>query len=192
MSFNYPVFFNVEKKKCVVIGGGNVATRKAAALLECGAEVTVIAKQTTQKIRQWNAKKKIRCSVREFRPSDLKGAWLVIAATNDSKLNEKIFRESKKRRQWVNVVDKPPLCQLIYPSVIRKGPLTLAISTNGASPAMAKAIRKDLEKNFIPKYEKPLQEIARRRKKVLKSVAGVQKRREILNQLAQELLGDVR
>ncbi|MBI1976283.1 MAG: bifunctional precorrin-2 dehydrogenase/sirohydrochlorin ferrochelatase [Candidatus Omnitrophica bacterium] len=188
MSFNYPVFLSVEKKKCVVIGGGNVATRKIAALLACGAEVTVAAKKVTQKIRRWSAKKKIQCFIREFRPSDLKGAWLVIAATNDPELNEKIFKESQKRRQWVNVVDKPPLCQLIYPSVIRKGALTMAISTNGASPAMAKAIRKDLEKNFIPKYEQPLKKIARQRRQVLKTVGSVEKRRQILNQLAQGLL----
>lgn len=192
MSFNYPVFLSVEKKQCVVIGGGNVATRKVAALLGCGAEVTVIAKRVTQRIRRWSRKKKIRCSIRSFRSSDLKGTWLVIAATNDRALNERIAREARERRQWINVVDKPALCQLIFPSIVRKGKLTMAISTNGASPALAKAIRKDLQKNFIPKYEQLLKKIARRRKTVLKSVTSIEKRREILNRMAQELLEEAR
>jgi precorrin-2 dehydrogenase/sirohydrochlorin ferrochelatase len=89
-------------------------------------------------------------------------------------------------------VDKPALCQLIFPSIVRKGKLTIAISTNGASPALAKAIRKDLQKNFIPKYEQLLKKIALRRKTLLKSVTNIEKRRKILNRMARELLEEAR
>lgn len=192
MNFNYPVFLGLQGKKCVVIGGGIVATRKVKALLRAGAQVTVIARQTTQKILKWVKQKKIRFFSRSFRPSDLKGAWLVIAATHDHSLNEAIAKQAQKKRQWINVVDKPALCQLIYPSVIRKGKLTLAISTDGASPALAKAIRKDLEKNFIPRYQKVLDKIAKLRPKVLATVPSIEKRRQLLNRMAQGLLKNTR
>ena len=188
MSFTYPVFLSLKNKRAVVIGGGKIAARKVTALLKAEAEVVVVAKEASKGLLRLAEKREIRCYQRPFRPSDIKGAWLVIAATNDHALNERVARETQKCRQWINVVDKPALCQLIFPSVVRKGKLTMAISTNGASPALAKAIRKDLQKNFIPKYERSLKEISRVRSKVLKTTSSVEKRRGILNQLAEKLL----
>ncbi len=192
MSFTYPVFLSLKNKRTVVIGGGKIATRKVTALLKAEADVVVVAKEASRGLLRLAEKGKIRCHRRSFHPSDVHGAWLVIAATNNRALNERIARSARKRRQWINVVDKPALCQLIFPSIVRKGKLTMAISTNGASPALAKAIRKDLQKNFIPKYEQLLKKIARRRKTVLKSVTSVEKRREILNRMARELLEGAR
>ena len=189
MSFDYPVFLTLKKKKCVVIGGGKVATRKVSALLKSEADVTVIAPRLTTTLQAWQAKKKIRCFQRPFRPSDLEGAWLVITATNDPLLNETVSSQAQRRRQWINVVDQPSLCQLIFPSVIKKGDLTLAISTNGKSPALAKAIRQDLGKNFIPNYEESLKKIAEERPTVLKNVSSIEKRRQLLNHMAKELVG---
>lgn len=188
MSFTYPVFLSLQNKKCLVIGGGKVATRKILSLLKNGALVTVVAKKAASPILNLARQKKIRCSLRGFHSSDLKGAWLVIAATNDSRLNEEVARLAEKGRQWINVVDQPALCQLIYPSVIQKGDLTLAISTNGRSPALSKAIRKDLEANFIPRYDKSLRKIAQRRPEILEKVPGVERRRSLLNRMAEETL----
>lgn len=192
MSFTYPVFLSLKNKRAVVIGGGEIATRKVTALLKAEADVVVVTKEASRGLLRLAENGKIRCHQRPFHPSDIHGAWLVIAATNNRALNERIARSAQKRRQWINVVDKPALCQLIFPSIVRKGKLTMAISTNGASPALAKAIRKDLQKNFIPKYEHLLKKIELRRKAVIKSVTSIEKRREILNRMARELLEGAR
>ena len=188
MNFGYPVFMNLQQKRCVVVGGGSVASRKIVSLLKCKAEVVVIAKQITEKLFNMNRKGRIQWIQRGFWPSDLQKAWLVIAATDDPEINRRIAKEAGNRRQWVNVVDQPHICQFIVPAVVRKGRLALAVSTNGTSPALAKTIKKDLQKNFIPKYQKPLKKISRFRKVVLSEISEPLKRRRVLNQVTRNLL----
>lgn len=138
----YPVLINLSGKACLVIGGGRVAERKVRSLLKAGADVTVISPEVTEGIKRLYERGRIRLLQRRFRKGDLKKAFLVIAATSSAELHKRIAEDFKG---LINVVDKPELCNFIVPSVVKRGPLILAISTSGASPAMAKAIRKELE-----------------------------------------------
>ncbi|MHB9024823.1 MAG: precorrin-2 dehydrogenase/sirohydrochlorin ferrochelatase family protein [Armatimonadota bacterium] len=142
----YPVFLDLRGKRCVVIGGGKVAKRKVDGLLEAGAEVVVIAPRISA------MPDGVQVIQREYTPSDLDGAMLVIASTDDPGVNDAIFREATARGIWVNVVDVPENCSFILPSVVRRGALRIAISTGGASPALAKRLRKSLEQQFGEEY----------------------------------------
>lgn len=186
--FSYPIFLNLYQKKCLVIGGGSVANRKVSTLLKSGACVTVITKKASPFLSRLQQKGKIQVLQRAFRARDLKGAWIVIAATDKPPLNHTIARLALSNRQWVNVVDRPELCQFIAPSSIQRGNLTLAISTNGISPGLSKAIRKELERNFIPKYQKILRRMKLLRQQVRSKVEKPEQRKGILNHLVKQMM----
>jgi|Deesub1362B_J571_1020462.scaffolds.fasta_scaffold00107_28 precorrin-2 dehydrogenase/sirohydrochlorin ferrochelatase len=180
----YPVFLNLKGKKCIVIGGGEVAERKVLSLLQAQAEVTVISPSLTEGLGFLKLHNRITHIAREYREGDLEGAFLVIAATSDEEANSRVFNEAEKRGIPVNVVDSPGLCRFIVPSVIRKGSLTIAISTSGVSPAMARTLRQEIE-NFLPEtIEEFLLFIEETRKEVMRNIKDPQKRRETL-----ELIG---
>ena len=121
----YPAFVDIEGKKCVVVGGGKVAERKVRDLLRVGAKVSVISPELSAGLEKLAASGKIKHSKRGFRATDLKGAFLAIAATDDMEINRKVAAEGS--RMLVNVVDKPDLCSFIVPSALRRGPLTIRI-----------------------------------------------------------------
>ncbi|MCX7792959.1 MAG: bifunctional precorrin-2 dehydrogenase/sirohydrochlorin ferrochelatase [Thermodesulfovibrionales bacterium] len=160
----YPVFINLKGKECVVIGGGKVAQRKINSLLKAGASVTVISPEVTEGIEKLVRSGKIKLIKRPYKKGDLKKAFLVIAASSSKEVHESIARNF---RGLLNVVDEPELCNFIVPSVIRRGPLIIAISTSGASPAMAKAIRKEMEKLYTKEFGRYLQLLKKNRKKLL-------------------------
>ena len=141
---HYPTFLDLRGRACVVIGGGRIAQRKATGLLECGACVTVVSPSVTTRLQRLARAGRVRHLARRFRPSDLRGAWLAIAATNDEAVNAVVARAAAKARIFTNVVDRKALCSWIAPAVVRRGPLTIAISTGGASPSIAKRLRKEL------------------------------------------------
>ena len=143
----YPVFLALEGRRCVVIGGGVIAERKVAGLLAAGARVTVVSPRCTDGIRKQRDADEVRWLERRYQSGDLAGAFLAIAATNDPQANEAVAREAEERGTLLNVVDVTPLCNFIAPSIIRRGPVTLAISTGGATPALAKKIRIALEES---------------------------------------------
>ncbi len=161
----YPAFLNLKEKYCVVIGGGRVAERKIRALLRAGASVTVISPVITKNIKSLVQKNKVKLLQRNYRKGDLKKAFLTIAATSSKELHAKIAREFKG---LLNVVDEPELCNFIVPSVVKRGPLTIAISTSGASPAMAKTIRKEIENLYPEEIGLYINELKRIRKKIIK------------------------
>ncbi len=142
----YAAFLDLRGKRCVVVGGGQVALRKVEGLLEAGAAVTVIAPQSVEMPAGVSV---IR---RAFQPGDVEGAWLVIAATNDESVNAQIAIEAERRGIFINVVDDPAHCSFILPAVVRRGAFCLAISTGGASPAFARRLRERLEKEFGAEY----------------------------------------
>jgi siroheme synthase-like protein len=142
----FPVFLDLRGKRCVVVGGGAVARRKVAALLEAGAAVTVIAPSAT------GMPDGVDIIARPFMPEDLAGAWLVIAATDDAEVNARVAREAEARHILVNVVDMPELCTMILPAVVRRGALRIAISTAGASPTLARALKEELEARYGHEY----------------------------------------
>ena len=148
----YPVSFKIRGIKCVVVGGGGVALRKVKALLECGAHLTVVSPKVSSEVLELAEGKAIRLIHRRYRTADLKNAAIVIAATDDRKVNRKVAGDAKKVRAWVNVVDDPEPSDFIVPSVVRRGDLTIAISTGGMSPALARKIRTRLEDSFGEEY----------------------------------------
>ena len=145
----FPIFFDIKNKPCLVVGGGEVATRKAGMLMQSGGLITAVAPELTDTLKELAEAGKITYIAEKFRPEHLGEAVLVIAATNDRAANEQVSVAAKKLRIPVNVVDNPDLCSFIMPSVIDRSPLVIAISSGGTSPVLARVIRAKLE-TFIP------------------------------------------
>ena len=148
----YPIFLNIGGKRCVVVGGGQVALRKARALLEHGADVTVISPDLCPELCQFAESEEIHILSREYQSGDLKGAFVVIAATNDDDINRRVAEEADRNAILVNVVDDAQNSHFILPSYLRRGDITVAVSTAGQSPALARKIRARLEKDLGDEY----------------------------------------
>jgi precorrin-2 dehydrogenase/sirohydrochlorin ferrochelatase len=163
----YPILVDLKDKKTVVLGGGQVALRKIAALLECGADVNVVSRDLTTELQDLLTKGKIRLLDREFREDYLEGAFLVIASTDDPELNQRVSEIAREKGILVNAVDQPADCTFIVPSVIKRGDLLIAVSTSGKSPAMAKRIRERLSSQFGWEYGGFLLLMGKLRKEIL-------------------------
>ena len=148
----FPVFLNIQRKKCVVVGGGQIAFRKVKMLLDCGASVTVISPVLHPDLSELSDKKSIRVIRRSYKLGDLKGAMIVVAATDVNKINRKVADEARSVRALINVVDDPKSSDFIIPSFFRRGDLTVSVSTAGRSPALARKIRTRLEENLGDEY----------------------------------------
>jgi precorrin-2 dehydrogenase/sirohydrochlorin ferrochelatase len=149
----YPIYLiGMERRRVVVVGGGSVAARKVEGLLEAGARVTVISPILTPELEVLAEAGRIAVIGRPYRQGDLAGAFLVIAATNDADVNQAVWREAEQCGCLVNVVDDPAHCNFITPALVRRGEVTLAISTGGASPALARRLREQLEAQVGPEY----------------------------------------
>lgn len=177
----YPAFLNLSGKKTVVVGGGAVAERKVRSLLDAGADVTVVSPALTKKLIQLKQQRLVTHKARGFREADLKGCFLAIAATDDPEVN---LRVSEAAACPVNVVDAPFLCSFIVPSFVKRGLLTLAISTGGASPALARAIRKELEVLYGTEFSSYLSFCREIRRTALVQVKDKKKRERFLKKLA--------
>ncbi len=147
MTSYYPVYLNLRGRRCVIIGGGAVAEGKISRLLDSGAVICVISPDATPGIRQFVDDGSVRWEQREYRPGDLEGAFIAIAATNLREVNRRIFEEAEQRGVMLNAVDDPPNCSFITPSIVQRGPVTLAISTGGVSPALARKLRESLQRS---------------------------------------------
>jgi precorrin-2 dehydrogenase/sirohydrochlorin ferrochelatase len=163
----YPLFLDLTNQSAVVIGAGSVATRKIRTLLRADSAVTVISPEATTSIRRLAQRKRVRWIRRRYRQGDLRGARLVIAATDDPAVNQIIGREAKRRNLLVNCITSPADGNFLVPSLVRRGGISLAISTDGASPAFAKRLRRDLEHFLGDEYPQLLKAMsaARRAKK---------------------------
>jgi siroheme synthase-like protein len=140
-------------RRCVVVGGGEIGLEKVEGLLACGGEVTVIAPEAEPELRGYAGEGSIHWEQREYGgPADLEGVFIVIAATNDTDVNIAVYDDAERRAMLVNVVDVPPLCNFILPAIVRSGPLAIAISTAGASPALAKRMKHEIEGQFGEPY----------------------------------------
>lgn len=149
----YPVYLNLTERHVLLIGAGTIALQKLSALLEAGAKIHVVAPTALPEIAALARDGKITWSKRSYRTSDLKNISLVIAATDNKRLQQQISKESRARQIWSNVVDVPPLCDFIAPAIVRRGNIQIAISTGGAAPALAKYLRKRLEQSVGPELE---------------------------------------
>jgi siroheme synthase-like protein len=148
----YPIFLDLRNRPCLVIGGGPVAERKVEALLRVGARLTVISPVVTEPLESWAREGRICLVTRMYGPGDFDGYALAFAATDDGEVNAAVARDGRARGVWVNAADDPVHCDFILPSVLRRGDLVVAVATGGASPALSRAIREELEAYFTEDY----------------------------------------
>ena len=144
----YPVNLALSGRRCLVVGGGRVAARKVVGLLEAGAEVVVGAPRVGDEIRGLG----VAVEERPYRAGDQDGAWLVISATDDPAVNAAVHRDAEAARRWVNAADDPASCSFTLPAVVRQGPVTVAVSTSGRSPALAAWLRDRFAERLGPEY----------------------------------------
>lgn len=180
----YPVYVDIKDKPCAVIGGGEVAERKVLSLIEAGANVTVISPKTTKTIKELASTGRVTVYKRKYKKGDLKGTFLTVSATDSKEVNGAVFEEATELNILVNVVDDPPHCNFIVPSVVKRGDLTIAISTAGKSPYLAKTIRIELEKKYGVEYGPFVDILGAVRNKLLKSRMNHDKKERVFKALA--------
>lgn len=178
MAKYYPVFLNIQNKKCLVVGGGNVAWRKVCSLKEAGARVTVVSPEFCPELEKETGIERIQ---RKYDTEFLKETVLVVASTDDGEVNQIVYHDAVERGILVNVVDKPEFCSFIVPSSIMRGDLCISISTGGASPALARNIREYLEKQFGDEYNEFTKLLAEMRRKIISEIKDESLRRDILH-----------
>lgn len=161
----YPVFMNVKSRACLVVGAGPVGVRKARGLAACGAGVTVISETFPDGFD--GLQDGITCVQKRYETSDMEGCFLVFAATDNAELNHRIKTDALKKGALCNVADDPAVSDFILPSTVDRGDLTIAVSTSGASPAMARTIKKELGEAYGPEYETVLRLLAGVRRRLL-------------------------
>jgi siroheme synthase-like protein len=148
----YMACLKLTGRRCLVVGGGDVGLEKVEGLLACDGEVTLVAPEAVPALRELAEEGSIRWETREYRSSDLDRTFIAIAATGDTHVNIRVWEEAEERAMLVNVVDVPPLCNFILPAIVRTGPLAIAISTAGASPALAKRIKDEIAEEYGAPY----------------------------------------
>jgi len=148
----YIACLRLSARRCVVVGGGAVGLEKVEGLLACDADVVLIAPEAEPELEALAAEGSMRWERRPYRAEDLEATFMVIAATDDSEQNIRVYDDAERRAMLVNVVDVPPLCNFILPAIVRQGPLAIAISTAGASPALAKRMKREVSELFGPEY----------------------------------------
>jgi siroheme synthase-like protein len=149
----FPAFLKLQSRRVLVVGGGSIAAQKIPGLLEAGAQVHVVSPKLAPQLVEWVRNREIDWSPKPFDPGDLDGAFLVIAATSLRDLNAQVYQEADRRNILCNAVDDVDHCHFYYGSIVQRGDLQIAISTNGKSPALAQRLRKELEQQFGPEYE---------------------------------------
>ncbi|MDO8184363.1 bifunctional precorrin-2 dehydrogenase/sirohydrochlorin ferrochelatase [Conexibacter sp. JD483] len=148
----YIACLKLRGRRSLVVGGGDVGLEKVEGLLACDGDVTVVAPDLQPELQRLADEGSIQWIARAYEPADLEGTFMVIAATNDSEVNIGVYDDAEKRAMLVNVVDVPPLCNFILPAIVRTGPLAIAISTAGASPALAKRMKSEISQLFGEDY----------------------------------------
>lgn len=180
----FPVFLKLEGRRCLVVGAGTVAEAKVRSLLEGGADVHVVGPKATETLRQWAGEGKLVWQSRPFEPSDLEGMFLVVVATSSRRLNERVYQEAVRRGILCNAVDDPGHCDFYYGAVVRCGPLQIAISTSGCSPALAQWLKREIAKQFGPEYGAWVEQLGEARRSLLARDMNSKRRWRLLHDLA--------
>lgn len=181
----YPLFLDLKAKKTVVIGGGSVAERKAATLIKAGAAVELVSPSLTLRLQQLKAAGKIKHKARNYAKGDLKSAFIAVACTSSRETNIMIANDANAIScPLINVADNPSEGNFIVPSSISRGPLTIAISTGGASPAAAKMIRKEIQEVYDADFAKYLKLLGALRRNALTKITDDNKREKILKKFS--------
>lgn len=179
----YPVLIHLDGEKVVVVGGGPVAERKIETLLEYGADVQVVSRDLTPRLRKYSEGGTIGFLGQEFNEDCLEEAFMVIAATDNPRLNHQVSKKAKEKGLLVNAVDQPSDCNFIVPSILRRGDFLIAVSTSGKSPALAKKVREELEERFGNEYESLLILMGRIREEILSQRLSQDENRRIFHEL---------
>jgi precorrin-2 dehydrogenase/sirohydrochlorin ferrochelatase len=153
----YPAILDLVGRTALVVGAGKVGEGKVSGLLNGGAQVRVVSLEATEQVQRWAEEGLIEFALRPYERTDLEGCFLVIAATQHTETNETVFADAEQRGMLCNVVDVPRLCNFILPSIMRRGDLAIAVSTAGASPALARKIRLELEDRYGDEYDVALE-----------------------------------
>lgn len=181
----FPMFLKLAGRRCVVIGAGRIAEPKVASLIRAGADVLVVARRATPRIAAWSRRGNILLRRRRFTARDLRGASLIISASNSPELRDHVFREACSRGIFCNSVDDPLRCDFYYPAVVRRGPLQIAISTSGASPALAQRLRRELERQFTSRFGDWVGHLGKARDEILAQTLPAARRLQILRRIAE-------
>lgn len=181
----FPIFLKLAARPCVVIGAGNLAESKIESLQAANAKITVIAPEANERIQNLAAAGEIEYQQRPYADGDLTGSFLVVAATNVPEVNRAVFAEATAKGVLCNAVDDPPFCDFYFPSVVRRGDLQIAISTAGASPALAQKIRKDINAQLPLDAGEWLADLGNLRHEVVAAEPLNDERKWLLHQLAQ-------
>ncbi|SJZ66655.1 precorrin-2 dehydrogenase/sirohydrochlorin ferrochelatase family protein [Selenihalanaerobacter shriftii] len=181
---HYPIALNLDNKSILVVGGGTVAERKVGALLETGADITVVSPELTPKLEEQKDQDLISCERKNYQTADIEDEFLVIGATNSPDVNKQIAEDAFARNLLVNIVDQPEISNFNVPAVVREGALCLSISTGGKSPALSGRIRRELEEGFGVEYDHFLELMGDLRGKIIAKVNKERVRKQIFKDLA--------
>lgn len=191
MNTYYPVYIELRDQPCVVIGGGKIAEGKVEGLLAAKAQVTVVSPNLTRRLQELVQEKEIAYFARAYEPGDLAGAFLVICATDQTEINHQVWEEASANHQLVNVVDDTPRCNFIAPSILRKGDLTIAISTSGKAPALAVRLKERFQRELGPEYERFLELAGELREPLAQAVPDFETRKALWYKLVDSDILDV-
>ncbi|MBI2081631.1 MAG: bifunctional precorrin-2 dehydrogenase/sirohydrochlorin ferrochelatase [candidate division NC10 bacterium] len=187
MGHGYPVFLEVRGRLCLVVGGGAVAERKARALLAQGAAVRVVSPTLTGALAAEAAAGRIAHLERPFTPTDLEGAFLAFAATDDAAVNAAVAAAADAAHVPVNVADDPARSTFLVPSTLQRGEVIVAVSTGGASPALARRLRTDLEEKVGEEYAALARLLGEARREVLRRIPDPRRRQDLFTRLPEDL-----
>lgn len=179
----YPVFLDLRDRLVLVVGGGKVAEHKVQTLLRCGAKIALVSPSITSKLKTMARNGAIRQMKRVYRMQDLQGAYMVFATTNDHDVQKTVARDARRKHIPVNIADRAALCDFITPSIFTRGDLTIAVSTGGASPALAQRLRRDISRQFGHAYADLLGWLGSNRREILRVIPSQSKRRRLFRRL---------
>jgi len=186
MNKNYPIMLDLTGRSCLVVGGGKVAARKIKTLLHSGAKVTVISPQAVPSVAQWSEEARITWHQEEYVSQDVRDYAFVFAATNRPEVNLAVYEAVQKHGGWINIIDRPDLCNFTVPASVHRGKLVISVSTSGASPGLSRQIRKKMEEDYGSEYEGYVNFLADVRELVMTEIAEPNKRKEIFTSLLDE------
>ncbi len=187
----YPVNLDITNQQCLVVGGGAVGTRKVKGLLNCGAKVRVVSPENTPEIQRLAKEDLIELHQRNYRSKDIEGVFLVIGATDDETLNRQIHADAGARNILCNIADRPEICNFILPALVQQGDMVIAISTSGKSPAFAKHLKREIQRDYGPEYGRFLDLMGAIRKKLLVQEHAPEEHKPLFESLIRQGLLDL-
>jgi precorrin-2 dehydrogenase/sirohydrochlorin ferrochelatase len=191
MTIYYPIYLQLHEQPSVVIGGGKIAEGKVEGLLTAGAKVSIVSPDLTSRLSELVKQDQIVHIARTYQPGDLTGAFMVICATDQNEINHQVWQEASANGQLVNVVDDTPRCNFIAPAILRKGDLTIAISTAGKAPALAVRLKERLQEEIGPEYERFLELSGQLREPLARHVPDFETRKALWYQIVDSEVLDL-